>query len=650
MLLLSLGVLLTIVLVTLVLDRQPTIYPYLAVAIALAAVVVFSMIGYYRGQVGRFTTIFLVLILYVLFVNIQFIATRYSVMMPDDVVQEYAVLNTFSQAGRLFVIPHAEFSVMLNWYSSWPVIHSLSLIFGDVLGIELAKLPVVLPTILGVIGFVFVYLLADKLAQGLKLNRLVVPIALLLYAISPEAIYFGMKFVQQGMGLMLVLVQFYLIYKYIVEPDARILALAALNAVLLVATHHYTSFVFVTYLLAFALVTLVLVLARRIVEAGWLASLVKIRRQAVVLGLMALVISGAILAWWSIVGTTLMEGPVIWAMGRIREVLERVSGMVVPAAVGASTLPTAGSLAEAAEARASISLTPFFPQYLYPPELTPPWVALLWLRDFLLYAPVVFGFAWLFRQKLRTKPRDLREFSSFYLLVLSLSFFGVLFLFELFISRVEPYRVVLLGLPFVALGSAILYGQVLTRRKWLQCAGCGLIVLAVTMSFLGLWGHRHAPVNLYSSAISHHDVGEPTPLDERHYALQAFVDGNHLDDGATAIVSDDNGLLYLLLSPEHYHKFGLTSDQLVSGLKKEINTPGSLVVVDFGTSLYSYYTIVSGRIGPEGAQQYREQYRAVLEGGLNKVYDNTFEVWLEVSKGHGKADQLQVGHVHVVGS
>ena len=149
------------------------------------------------------------------------------------------------------------------------------------------------------------------------------------------------------------------------------------------------------------------------------------------------------------------------------------------------------------------------------------------------------------------------------------------------------------------------------------------------MSFLGLWGHAYAPVHLYSSAISYHEVGEATPLDERHYSLQAFVDGNHLADTADVIISDHNGFLYLLLSPEQYHKFGLVGHQLISGLKKKIDAADNLMVVDFDTTFYCYYGMSSGRIGPEGARDLRDQYRSVLESGLNKVYDNTFEVWLK---------------------
>jgi len=622
-------ILLTIVLVTFVWDKQPTIYPYLIVAIALASVVVFSIIGYHRGQVSKFTTVFLILIVYVLLRNVQFIATHYSAMEPGDVVQEYAVINTFSQAGQLSVIPRGEFSIMLTWYSSWPALHSLSLVFANVLGIELAKLPMVLPTILGMIGFAFVYLLANGLTESLKLSKLVVPIALLLYAISPEAIYYGFKFVHQGMGTMLVLVQFYLIYKYLINRDVRILALAILNALLLVATHHYTSFVFVVYLLAFALLTLVLALvARRIAKTDWLASLAKLRNPAIVLGLVALVTSGAIFAWWSTAGTILIEGQAIDVIGKLKQIVGLFISGVIPPAVGASAPPDIVALAPPAEVKAFIDMTPYFPKYLYPPELTPPWVGLLWVRDFLVYAPVIFGFVWLFREKFRKRLHDFKELVISYFLVFSLSCFGVLFLLELFISHVEPYRVVLLSLPFIAVCGAILYAEMLSRRKWLLYIGSGLLVFAVTMSFLGLWGHMHAPVHLYSSVISHQEVGEAAPLDEKHYSLQAFVDGNHLADTAAAIVSDHNAFLYLILSPEQYHKFGLGDQQLVSGLKKKIDSADNLMVVDFNTNLYSYYSRSSGRIGPDKAREIRKQYHSILENSLNKVYDSTFEVWL----------------------
>ena len=601
----GLGLILTVALVILVWNKEPTIYPYLFVAIALASLIAFSIVGYYKGVVDKFSTICLILIVFLLLRNVQFISTHYSALMPaGDVHWEYAVINTFAQDGQISVIPPGEFSRMLTWYSSWPALHTFSLAFADVTGVGLHTLPIVLPIIFSCIGFFFVYLLANGLAASLKLSNLVVPLALLLYAVSPEAIYYGFKFVRQGMGTVLVLAMFYLIYKYLTNRDPKVLALVILNALLLVAVHHYTSFIFAGYLLAFAGITFVLaLLISRLVKTGWMANLAKLRSQVIVVGLVALVMSGAIFAWWSNVGT-IIHGVATGVTSRAVDIGVQVITEVAPPA----------------------EITPFFPKWHYPAELTPPWVSLLWARDFLIYGPVFFGFAWLLWKRLKNKSTASREAIGFYLVVITLSCFGAFFLFELFISHVEPYRVVLLSLPFITLCGAILYVEMLSRRRWLLYLCCSLLVFAVTMSFLGLWGHRHAPVHLYSTTISHYEVGEATPLDDRHYALREFVAGNELDHKAEVIVSDSNDLLYLLLSPEQYHKFGLSGGQLVSGLNEKIATGDSLLVVDFDTSLYHYY---SGEVGPEAAQERREQYRSVLEGNLNKVYDNTFEVWLE---------------------
>lgn len=602
------GLLLTIVLVILVWNKAPTMYPYLCVAIAFSALLAFSIIRYHQGTGDKFSAIFLIFIAFLFLRNVQFISTHYSALMPADVTWEYAVINTFSQQGQIFTIPASEFSTMLTWYSSWPLLHSLSLVFADVLGIKISLLPVILPTILGIIGFLLVYLLADKLATSLKLNRIVVPICLLLYAVSPEAIYFGFKFVRQGLGVVFVLAEFYLVYKYIGRRDSGTLGLIMLNAAAIIITHHYTSFVFAGYLLAFAGLTFVLALVPwRMLKVGWLAKLSKLLTPAIMTGVVALMLAVGILVWWASVGT-IVQGKATATSSRIAVVAQE-----------AFAQPTASS-----EPR--IEVTPFFPEYHYPSELTPPWVGLLWVRDFLIYAPVLFGFAWLFRDKLKKRrPLASEELVGFYFLVFSLSCFGVLFLFELLISHVEPYRVVLLSLPFIALCSAILYAQMLSRRRWLKWLAFGILVFVITTSFLGLWGHRHAPVHLYSSVASAEEVGEATPLADRHYALQRFLVESESTSSARSIFSDNDWILYTLLPAHEYGKIGPSPRRLSSELRDAVAGGGELLAIDFGSGFYSYYW---GAITPEWAQRLRVEYRSELEASLNKVYDNKFEIWL----------------------
>ena len=596
----TLGLILTIALVILVWNKEPTIYPYLFVAAALASLLAFSIIGYYKGSVDKFSTIFLIFIVFLFLRNVPFIATHYGALAPGDVTYEYAVINTFSQMDKIFIIPPSAFASQLTWYSSWPFLHTFSVIFADVLDIKNSLLPVILPTVFSLVGFFFVYLIADRLATGLKLNKVIVPLSLLFYAISPEAIQFGSKFVRNSLAVVFILVEFYLLHKYISHRDPRTLALIILNAIAIVLTHHYTSFIFTAYLLVFAGLTFVLFLVSRRVKVKWIAWFSKFHKEAAIIGLVGLLSAGAIFVWWN----------------QVAVVMQALAG---EAATG--TMQTA----------MSGGLSPYIPEGHYAESLKPHWVNLLWVRDFIIYTPVFFGFVWLLREGFKVrgskfKFQDFKEWAAFYFLVLSFICFGVFFLFELFVSHVEPYRIVLLALPFIALCSALAYVKLLSKGRWQKWLTYAALVFVIVSGFLGLPGHRHAPVHLYCSAVSAQDFGEATTLTSRHYELQQFTSEHALDREATIIFSDNNYLLYLMLPSEEYDKIGSSPYDLGTGLHDGIAGGDDLLVVDFGVKSYrSFYGAITG----EEAKELRSQYRAELEPNLNKVYDSGFEIWVK---------------------
>jgi len=607
-LLITIGVILTSTLIILIWNKQPTIYPYLLAAIGLASLVTFSIVGYYRGSIDKFSTICLIFIVFLLLRNVQFIATYFTALMPGDVTYEYAVINTFSQADRIFVIPQSAFTSRLTWYSSWPLLHSLSLISGDVLGIKISLLPVILPTIFSLIGFLFVYLIADRLTTSLNLNIVVVPITLLIYAISPETIYYGFKFVRNSLALVFVLVEFYLIYKYIDRRDSRILALISINALAIVLTHHYTSFIFTGYLLAFAALAFILISVRsKLRRPALIEKLPEFKKEAVIIGVIGIISVAGIFGWWSQAGTVIQ--------GTASGVTHRVTQILTP-----SIEPT------------KPGIEPDIPEAHYPQQLIPSWVNLLWARDFLIYVPVFFGFAWLIRQKFKKRVLDFKEGRAFHFLILSLICFGAMFLFELFISHVEPYRIILLGLPFISLCSAVLYVRMLSNGTWLKWVTFAVLVFVITSSSLGLWGHRYAPINLYCSNVNTRGVDKATAPDDKHYALQQFINGKKLDLKSNEILSDDNSLLYRLLSPQVYHKIGPSRSELCTEASRAIAAGDNLLVIDFDNKFYSHYWSGVGGHTPvksEIAQRLMTEYRTEIGSNLNKIYDNGFEVWVK---------------------
>lgn len=129
--------------------------------------------------------------------------------------------------------------------------------------------------------------------------------------------------------------------------------------------------------------------------------------------------------------------------------------------------------------------------------------------------------------------------------------------------------------------------------------------------------------------VNAQEVGETTPLNDGHYALQQFVSENQLELKSDEILSDDDSLLYRLLSPREYQKIVPERGALYAELSRAIASGDNLLVMDFGTNLYSYYRGYGASIKPEMVKKKGAEYRNELESNLNKIYDNGLEVWLK---------------------
>ncbi len=602
--LIILGLILTIALVILVWNKEPTIYPYLFVSIALSVLITFSIIGCYKGIIDRSSTIVLIFMIFLFLRNVQFIATQYMALTPDDVTFEYSVIKYFSEANRIFVIPNSPFSNMLSWYSSWPLLHSLSMIFSSVLDINIALIPVLLPSVFSTIGFLFTYLIVNRLVVDLKLNNVIVPLSLLLYSIAPEAIYFGFKFVRNSLAAVFILMGFHLLYRYYRCHDSRVLGLIVLNTFVIVLTHHYSSFIYTAFLLAIAtlsfIVAMVLNVKSRLKQITIISDM---KKEAVITGVVGLLSVGLVVIWWSQVGTI------------IQEVASGVTGKITQSVFSGIR-----------------QIGPEILEAFYPEQLTPSWIKLLWIRDVLVYIPVFYGFIWLIRQAIIKKAVDYSWGKGFWFLILSLVSFGLFFLFELFVSHVETFRIVLLCLPLVVICSAIMYEKMISYKRIYR--GLAFIALAFSLvcSSLGLWGHRYAPIDLYCASVTGREAGEPMIIDNRHYELQEFVMENELDKTYSGILSDDNSLLYRLLSPQEYLKIGPNGAVLYVELNRAISEGDNTLVINYDSNFYSHYWGGYPAIELDMVDELLADYHTKLEACLNKIYNSGFEVYCMPSK------------------
>jgi len=619
------SILLAVVISILVWDKQPTIYPYALLALMAGTVLAVAILDG-NGKVIKPSTVFAIfLIAFLLVPNIWFVSTHYAALQASDVTSEYAIANTFSDYGKAFVVPPTLDSMRLTNYSTYPLLHILAVTIGHLAEIDTYVLAMILPSIFGVVGFLFLYLLVTKLTYALGLSKILIPISLLIYALAPEAIFAHLRFVRQGLALVLVLILFYLIYKFILTRDWRIGALIICDVAVLAPVHHFSSFLMAIYLSAFLVLALVLaLLSRRLTESEWRSHLRKLFVPCLLIGIIG-ILSAATFLWWNRLAVTALQ-----PSQEILASFEATTTAVEPAIpVEPATETMAPGAIRQAGSRSLIAVTeieelePYVPESHYPDKLTPPWVHLLKIRDFLIYVPVFFGFGWLIRRRLKSKFNNYEELVAFSLLIFSLALLGALFFFDLFVAKIVPYRIALLSLPFIALGSSILYGHILWRRK---LAVAVVLVFVITCSFLGLWAHRIVPVHIYSSSVSVVEVGEAIPLEDRHYALGEFLGEQNRGTNISRIISEDSHLLYPILPPQAYPKIGPFRRIYAAVQLSEAITHGeSVAVADFGQSIYTYAT---GRTRePEEAEQVETEYHIILETHMNRVYDNGFSIW-----------------------
>jgi len=628
------GILLAILISLLVWNKQPTIFPYVLLALLAASLLSFAILRS-NGKEGKFSAIFLVfLIAFLLLPNIWFISTHYAALQAGDVSAEYAIANTLADYDKVFTVPPTFDSMRPTNYSMHPLLHTLTVITGNITEIDTRILAMIMPSIFGAIGFLFVYLLISKLASALGLSKILIPISLLIYAVAPEAIFAHLRFIRQGLALLLVLILIYLIYKFILNRDWRIEALIVFNIIVLSMAHHFSAFLMSVYLLTFFLLVILLALfSSKTALSEWGKHRRELSQRYLVIGIVGILSIAAFLGWNYGAVSILRPSQEILSSFEMPTPPEELAAQErQPTAMTGPKIPMktmAPGVIAKGTSRSIIGITnigelePYMPESHYPEELTPPWVHLLKIRDLLIYMPVFFGFGWLIRQKLRNKPGSYKEFAALSFFVFSLVVLGALFVFDLFVAKIVPYRIVLLSLPFIALGSSIFYSEMLSRHKWVVS---GILIFVITCSFLGLWAHRVVPIHLYSSSVNAIAVGEAMPINDRHVALGQFIDKQDMDTSFNRIISEESSLLYPILPPQVYVKTGpYRRIHTATLLSQAIDINEPVAIADFGQSVYTYATARTREL--DEAEKMEMQYRLMLKTNTNRIYDNGFQIW-----------------------
>lgn len=561
-------------------------YSYFFAAIFLAILLTVSM---FKERQHKYLIVQIFLV-YLLINSVYGLATRFSVLPYGDVYWEYGVVTTFFQEENIFVIHEEVYPASkLTWYSGWPEPHTFALILSQVSRIDLFHVILLLPLVLSICSFAVVYLFFEKLRSTFSLSPTVTTIGLLIYTASPDSIFWRTQFVRQNFGILWVILIFYivcLLISQLANQKRKVVVILTFCVLSLVITHHLTSFLIMIYFFfLFIFLTLGKYIAKTRIGSKFFWSMPDVSIPSMTLS-MALIMLVSIFVWWDNFGT------VVWptvAFGVMR-FIQVMTGTRKPEF--------------------------FMPQAYYPNQLAQTWILLLLrLRDILLYLPSLFGLFFVWTRKLRAPQK--------FFVVYSMLSFGLLFLVNGLTFKIEVYRLVVFALPFIALLTAIIYNEVKSKSKraWNMLAPL-ILILIVSSSFVGLWGHNFAPMHLYDPSINPSEVGENNDPS----SLSSFFHEKIQAENFKLIWTDDIGSLLLLLEPCHFKK-------IRGSLPKYVQKMGSLgdelicELNDF--NLYSYYAGTYSPIeNPEDAKVFGQVLKQYVLSKFNLMYDNgKYRLW-----------------------
>jgi len=556
----------------------PTSY-FMAIAL-LTILLVFQIV---KNGHNNFL-VFQMALLYLLIRNIYYLATNYSVIPFIDANWDYGVVKTFIENGSISVIiePNPP-ATLLTWYSGWPLMHTLALSLSQISGINAFYVVLLLPSIIGASSFIFVYLFVEKIVKSMRIDAGVTPLALLLYTISPESVFWSMQFIRQNFGILLFTITLYFVTLLTINPrNRKYKVMAIFFAMSLMVTHHFTSFVMVAYLFLFSVIGKYLAKIKVKNKGFWLPPNLSTTG-------IALATSAFLFVWVDNFGSIIL--PTI-ASG-IRGFIEILVGTreIIHLPAGAS----------------------------YPNILTTPWVlSLLELRDLLLYVPVLFGLLLVTIKASKTPTK--------FLVINSTLVFGVIFIIDSLFFRIEIFRVVSLSLPFIALLSAFSYNQLRKSLKpiWNVPIIATVMTVLLLSSFLGLWAHNFEPLHIYDPSINYMEVGERNTDFMR---VNEFLNRKLATSRFRIIWADESSSLISLLHPIDYNKIRTLSPSSIG----ELGSHGDeLVCVFKGLLLYAYYAGTYSKIKTlEEAKVFRYELYQYLRNNFSQIYDDgKYEFWI----------------------
>jgi hypothetical protein len=537
---------------------------------------------------------FQILLVFFLLRNVYYLSTR-NVIPFGDAYWDYAVEKIFLENGNVETIQavvrptEAGGISQLTWYSGWPILHIFGIIFSLFSGIDLLYLNWFLPNFLGLVTFAFIYLIIEKIRVKLKISKMITVIALLLYALSPEAIFWQMQYVRQSIALALIAPIIYFVYLINFEKfDRKYFMILIILIITLAMSHHVTAFTVTLFLFLFSAIDIIVGLFGRWKKFGTIFSRV-----------------GGV--WFQIFGWISFLFIFLWWNRNATIIFPTISSRLI------------GFFENLGIERIYTQAVVSYPEVLKPDWVTP----LLGLRDLLIFIPAAIGLLIFWRKRYGVRQK--------FFLIYSIVGFGFVLVINI-VFKIEPLRILLFMMPFLVFLSAFFYikTQVYIKIRNTMVKFNKIIIFVVTIllvfsSFLGLWAHNFAPVHLYDSSVDPGDIGEGTPDFIR---LKPFFEDHLNISNFEDVRADVIGRLVYLLDPKDFDKI---KSFPVENLEL-LDNKNTLVCSFNDLNLYLYYGNIWSPIKATEIELVKLELQKHLESNFNQIYnDGSNSLWISSS-------------------
>lgn len=553
---------------------------YYCYIIIITSIIIIKIIFNYQSKYILIS----LFIIYFLIRNIYNLNMNYQIIPFGDANWDYGLLKTFTNKNYIELIQEPR---ILSLYSGWPIIHIISMILFLISGLSEFYITFILSSIFGFTTLIFVYVIYKKIIKNFNSDTSIIYLGLLIYIVSPESIFWQMQFVRQNLGILIMTIILYLILKYFKNPHSlKNNLLILFFSIISVMVHSVSSVVIFLYL---TLLVIINTLNRKILsKITKKKSLLSINTNF--LTLTCFIMFTFLFYWWNRLGLIVFP--------YISSIMERIYELIT-LSFRIEILPKSA---------------------IYPDLITPKYVMnLILIRDILIYVPSILGFI-----IINLKLKKIRE--KYFILTSSISL-GTIFIINYFFFRIEFSRIISLSLLLIAfLNSYSLYNLKLKRKSiWYKLYIIFVISIIVPSSFIGIWGHKFAPIHLYNPYVNPIKIGERNKDVMR---LEDFTRKLTIKNFDSIFADDINPLLYIL-EPDDYIKINRLPVIDIQKLGSRTKLGRVAIFIMKNLNIYFYHAGLYSPIdNPKNINKTQHLLKQQIENNFNCVYnDGNNKIW-----------------------